>query len=538
MTKIRINFIITTVWIAMLALLLIQVYQTIQLYDRKSDDFKAKLKTTTERIALIHQRVEDLERYAPIMNRDVSGQYKDVLKEEFKNLFEVQESISIRDTVLFVKGEMQNYLVVTGESFDSITGLTTKQEVLARDVRQIRELFDGKPRSLMEEDSIRTAYHLDQRVMHKIVKKAKYINDMMVETFRDNLYMEPSRRIDLPMLDSIIHAELKADDLPTDYAFVVTEENNKPIDFDVHVKNYDLGLDTSKATGVTLFPDKILEDRLSLHIYFPSSQSFIFHAMGSPLIISLILMILIILTITYLFRTILTQKKLGDLKNDFISNMTHEFKTPISTISLACQAMADPGMMQGQTETAAPFVKMISDENKRLGNLVEAILQSAVIDRGELKVRSEEVHLVQVIQEIAKTASFRIAGADGELILDLPDHEVVIIADRMHVTNMISNLIDNAIKYSRDKIHVTVRLIVTNEKITILVIDKGIGIKREYIQKIFDKLYRVPTGNVHNVKGFGLGLSYVKALADRFGWTINVKSQLNEGSEFGITINR
>jgi len=538
MTKLRINFIITTVWIAMLALLLIQIYQTIQLYDRKSDDFKAKLKTTTERIALIHQRVEDLERYSPFMNKDVSGQYKDVLKEEFKNLFEVQESISIRDTVLYVKGEMQNYLVVTGESYDSITGLTTKQEVLARDVRQIRELFDGKPRSLMEEDSIRTAYHLDQRVMHKIVKKAKYINDMMVETFRDNLYMEPSRRINLPMLDSIIHAELKADDLPTDYAFVVTEENNKPIDFDVHVKNYDLSLDTSKATGVTLFPDKILEDQLSLHIYFPSSQSFILHAMGSPLIISLILMILIIFTITYLFRTILTQKKLGDLKNDFISNMTHEFKTPISTISLACQAMADPGMMQGQTETAAPFVKMISDENKRLGNLVEAILQSAVIDRGELKVRNEEVHLVQVIQEIAKAASFRIAGADGELILDLPDKEVTIIADRLHVTNMISNLIDNAIKYSRDKIHVTVRLIVTNEKITILVIDKGIGIKREYIQKIFDKLYRVPTGNVHNVKGFGLGLSYVKALADRFGWTINVKSQPNEGSEFGITINR
>lgn len=538
MGKIRINLVVTAVWIAMLALLLIQIYQTLQLYDRKSEDFKAKLKTTSERIALVHQRVEEANRYISMMSRDVKNQYQDVLKEEFKNLFEVQESISIRDTALFVKGHLENYLVVTGSTYDSISGVSTKQEVLARDVRQIRELFDGKATTLLQEDSIRAAYHLDQRVMHKIVKKAKYINDVVVETFRDNLYMEPSRRINLPLLDSIIKAELVADHLPTDYTFVVTEENNKPIDFDVHIKDYDINLDTTKAQGVTLFPDKILEDRLSLHLYFPSSQSFIFQAMGSPLIISLILMILIIATISYMFRTILTQKKLSELKNDFISNMTHEFKTPISTISLACQAMADPGMMQGQTEIAAPFVKMISDENKRLGNLVEAILQSAVLDRGELKVKHEKIDLNEIIRDIAKTASFRIAGADGELILDLPKEEIIIVADRLHVTNMISNLIDNAIKYSREKIHVTVRMKVTGNQIVITVIDKGIGIKREYIQKIFDKLYRVPTGNVHNVKGFGLGLSYVKAIVDQFGWNISVKSQPNEGSEFSITINR
>ena len=538
MGKIRINLVVTAVWIAMLALLLIQIYQTLQLYDRKSEDFKAKLKTTSERIALVHQRIEEANRYISMMSKDVKNQYQDVLKEEFKNLFEVQESISIRDTALFVKGHLENYLVVTGSTYDSISGVSTKQEVLARDVRQIRELFDGKATTLLQEDSIRAAYHLDQRVMHKIVKKAKYINDVVVETFRDNLYMEPSRRINLTLLDSIIKAELEADHLPTDYTFVVTEENNKPINFDVHIKNYDINLDTTKAQGVTLFPDKILEDKLLLHLYFPSSQSFIFQAMGSPLIVSLILMILIIVTISYMFKTILTQKKLYELKNDFISNMTHEFKTPISTISLACQAMADPGMMQGQTETAAPFVKMISDENKRLGNLVEAILQSAVLDRGELKVKHEKIDLNEIIRDIAKTASFRIAGADGELILDLPKEEIIIVADRLHVTNMISNLIDNAIKYSREKIHVTVRMKVTGNQIVITVIDKGIGIKREYIQKIFDKLYRVPTGNVHNVKGFGLGLSYVKAIVDQFGWNISVKSQPNEGSEFSITINR
>jgi two-component system phosphate regulon sensor histidine kinase PhoR len=146
--------------------------------------------------------------------------------------------------------------------------------------------------------------------------------------------------------------------------------------------------------------------------------------------------------------------------------------------------------------------------------------------------------LVEVIQSIAKTATFRIAGSDGELDLLLPNEEVYITADRMHVTNMISNLIDNAIKYSNEHIHVTVRLSVEGNKVILSISDKGIGIKKEHISKIFDKLYRIPTGNVHNVKGFGLGLSYVKALVDLFGWSLDVTSQFGEGSEFRVTINR
>ena len=223
MIKIRINLVITAVWIAMLALLLIQIFQTLQLYDRKSDDFKSKVNTALERIAIRYEKVEDLRRYSSLMSKDVSGQYKDVLKEEFQNLFEVKESISIRDTVLTIKGKLENYLIVTGNSYDSISGLYSKQEVLARDVRQIHELFDGGGTSLFHKDSIRAAYHLDQRVMHKIVKKAKYINELMIETFRDNMYLDPEKRINLKILDSIIQKELISDKLPVDFKFVIVE---------------------------------------------------------------------------------------------------------------------------------------------------------------------------------------------------------------------------------------------------------------------------------------------------------------------------
>lgn len=536
MLKIRINLVITLVWIAIFALLLIQIFQTLQLYDRKSDDFKSKVNTVLERIAIRYEKIEDVRKYRKLMDKDVADQYKDVLKEEFQNLFEVQESIEIKDTILNTRGVIEKYLIVTGKSYDSITGLYSKQEVLARDVRHIRDLLDGDTKSLFHEDSVKAAYHLDQRVTNRIIKKAKYINEVMVQTFRDNLYMLPSERVDVNLLDSLIHKELLSDKLPDDYQFVITDEYNQAIKFTKTPSCYNAHVDTSSSQMVLLFPNKILDDKLFLHVFFPKSQFYVVKSMGSLLVISLTLAVLILIALTFMLKTILSQDKLNTIKNDFISNMTHEFKTPISTISLACEAMSDPDMMGGNTETSAPFVRMIRDENKRLSVLVESILQSAVLDRGELKLKLEKIPVLEIIRGVAESASFRIANQNGKLILRLPNEEVYLNTDRLHFTNMVNNLIDNAIKYSKSEIEVTVSLEVYDDRMELSVTDKGIGIKKEHISKIFDKLYRVPTGNVHNVKGFGLGLSYVKAIADIFKWNIKVTSQYNEGSEFRIII--
>jgi two-component system phosphate regulon sensor histidine kinase PhoR len=163
---------------------------------------------------------------------------------------------------------------------------------------------------------------------------------------------------------------------------------------------------------------------------------------------------------------------------------------------------------------------------------VERILQSAVMDRGELKLREEKVVLNDLLREITKNAQFRMHNGDGTIQLNLPEETIEIISDRMHLTNIISNLVDNAIKYSKDAPKIEISLKRENKKLLLSVKDAGIGIKKEHISKIFDKLYRVPTGNVHNVKGFGLGLSYVKAVADIYGWNILVNSKFGEGTEF------
>jgi two-component system phosphate regulon sensor histidine kinase PhoR len=260
MIKIRINLIITAVWLAMLALLLIQVYQTVQLYDRKSSDFKSKVASVLNRVSAIHERNEEATQLARLNKACSSKEYQALLNREMNDLFELKEFISIRDTMVSINGTLENYLVVYGRTYDSISGVHAHQEILVKDVRQIRRLMGSNNQLDFKDDSIRIAVHNDQRVMHKIVKKAKYINGMMLEKFRDNSYLSPSKRIHLPLLDSIISAELTAENLPDNFTFVVSEENSKPIVFTQNNSRYNLDLDTSKASETMLFPNKILED--------------------------------------------------------------------------------------------------------------------------------------------------------------------------------------------------------------------------------------------------------------------------------------
>ncbi len=536
MRKIRVNFIFAMVVVALIAVLVIQAFQTLQLYDRKHAEFEMNLSTSMERIAIRHEKAEDIRRYMHIVNRDFSGQYKDVLKEEFKHLVSAQESISIQDTTLYDNGEIQNYLIIKGKSFDSLTGLTTEQKVLARDVRQLRDLFDKQKKQIPHNDSIKLAIQLDQRVLQQIFKKAKFVNDMMVEAFRNNVYEDPSKRIDAVFLDSVIRTEIANDNLPKTYRFMVANEYGIPIQFDNAPSNYDPKLDTLLTGKSVLFPSNILDEDLYLHIYFPKKGFFLFQEMWGPFTISLTLMILIVVALMFMFRTILTQEKISEIKNDFISNMTHEFKTPISTISLACEALSDKDMMKQNTTDIAPFVKMINDENKRLSLLVERILQSAVMDRGEVKLREEKVILNELIHEVTNHAQFRIQNSGGTIKLNIPNELITIQTDKMHMTNIVTNLVDNAIKYSSEAPDIEISLRRENKKLLLSVKDHGIGIKKEHLNKVFDKLYRVPTGNVHNVKGFGLGLSYVKAIAELHNWNVVVRSKYGEGSEFTLVM--
>lgn len=521
----------------MVALLVIQAVQIVQLYERKTNQFNKKVSNTLETIALQHEKAEDVRRYLQIADQDISGQYKDILKEEFQNLLRLQESISIKDTSIIEADGVHDYLLIQGSSYDSLSGLSTEHRVMARDLRQLRELFDKQSGRLTPKDSSAIAIQLDQKVLQHIFRKAKFVNEMMVDLFRNNVYAKPSDRIDLNFLDSVIHHEVQQEELPSDYTFLVEDEKGKPVEFDYVTENYNIQQKGDGRFGKTsLFPSNVLDDQLTLHVVFPNRNAFLFKDMLSALIFNLLLAFVVLSTLVFLFRTIRAQNRLSELKNDFISNMTHEFKTPISTISLACEAMSDSSMMGEVTDKTRPYVKMINEENNRLGLLVESILQSNVIDKGQLRIRKEPLILNELIFDVCQHAKMRIDSQGGELHTDIGQTLMETEADKMHLSNCLHNLIDNAIKYSNGVPKVSVSLIDKGNQYQIEVADKGVGIKKEHLGKIFDSLYRVPTGNVHNVKGFGLGLSYVKSIVDIHSWEIDVKSEFGVGSTFTLTI--
>jgi two-component system phosphate regulon sensor histidine kinase PhoR len=537
--KVRINFVTLLVGTAMFALLIIQAFQIAQLYDRKSFQFKRKLNTSLERIALQHEKAEDIRTYMQIVNKDFSGQYKDILKQEFQNLLSLQESISIKDTTIMENDGLHDYLLIKGKSFDSLSGISAEHRVMARDVRQLRELFDRQNNKIPTSDSMALSIQLDQKVLQHIFKKAKFVNEMMVETFRNNVYTRPSERVDVAFLDSVIRNEMEVDELPDMYSFMVEDDNLMPVKFKFAPKNYKTNIDTTLTaySRTSLFPSNMLDDKLTLHIYFPQKSSFLFKEMLGSIGVNLILVLIIVTTLIFMFRTIQVQKRLDEIKSDFISNMTHEFKTPISTIQLACEAMSDGGMMGEAAEQTKPYVRMIDEENKRLSLLVESILQSAVLDKGKVELHKEPVILNEMIHDIGENAKLRLKSVDGSLDLRITKEYVEVSADRMHLANCISNLVDNAIKYSPEQPNIRIELKKTVAGSVLEVEDQGIGIKKEHIEKIFDNLYRIPTGNVHNVKGFGLGLSYVKSVAILHGWDVQVKSVFGEGSTFCLIIN-
>jgi len=270
-------------------------------------------------------------------------------------------------------------------------------------------------------------------------------------------------------------------------------------------------------------------------MYFPNENAFILKSMWMMLAISAIFVLIIIFAFYYSISTIFKQKKLSIIKNDFINNMTHELKTPISTISLACEALNDTGIANSK-ETQGRFVNMINEENKRLGVLVENVLQSAVIDKGELKLQKESFNIHDVIDRAVKNVKIQVEQKRGQIAVSKLATKVQVYADNVHITNVIYNLLDNANKYTaiQPSIEITTEDIVGG--IVIKVKDNGVGISKENQKKIFEKLYRVPTGNVHDVKGFGLGLSYVKAIVEKHDGTINVESTLGKGSTFVLTL--
>ncbi len=423
------------------------------------------------------------------------------------------------------------------------TGIENQTVTFSR--RTIREMLNGK--EIFAQDStfingidwpnghetIPSAVENDKMEEHqRIFLERLHLSDQYNEELKAlQAKLEPTLTEQTKVLDSLLKVELTNSGINTKFDFGVYDSFHNITIFEktTHSTKELLGSDYKFQLTPNYYPYRILS------LYFPDKAGYIFSQTYGMLIISSIFILIILSSFAYTFYNVIRQKKLSVMKNDFINNMTHELKTPISTISLVCQALKDKDIAKSE-DLYQSYIRMVDEENQRLAMMTERVLQTAIIDKGKLKLSKVGLDLHKLISNSIENINIQVKAKKGTVFAELGAENSYILADKVHLTNVFVNLLDNANKYTPENPEITIKTESNGKGLLVHVRDNGIGISKANQKKIFEKLYRVSTGNRHDVKGFGLGLSYVKAIVEEHGGTISLESELGKGSTFTVFI--
>ncbi len=385
-------------------------------------------------------------------------------------------------------------------------------------------LFNAKDYQEFMTDSLKIILKECQNQSIKFRKKR--LTKVFRKFFPFDLSLHLEEQITNDQINEIVQKTLLKHDLDLSYHYSLNNSEGVMLfsnfnDLDIDALNKELAC-TSNLT---------IQHEYTITLFINNETKFLLNSLKHIFFGSVFLLIIVIGAFLFTIKIIFNQKRTSEIKTDFINNMTHELKTPISTIGLASEALLDTDLTKSE-KTKNKFISTIIEENNRLSSLVENVLQSAVSDKQNLELKLELFSINKVIEKALKSHQLQLTKTKGTISTKLNAFNTLIEGDKFHVYNVIQNLLDNAIKYSANKPLIKVE---TNDVIGGVVIrikDNGIGIAKENHIRIFEKLFRVPTGNIHNVKGFGLGLSYVKSIIELHHGTVKVESNIAKGSTF------
>lgn len=442
--------------------------------------------------------------------------------------------------------EELEYHPMLGQLFSDITTGTTGINKENDSIRQLLNQEGMMPDSMILIENESGNYY---RIYQSGVDSVSYVDisqqkinnlleaqmgELQQMLMREMISLRPiSEIIDTSGLNKLIKNALRNKGLKTHFNYGITEfaDNN----FVLISEKADLSELFRTKYSIKLFPRSLVDGNKYLKISFPDQQSFLLKTMTGQLLSSFLFFVMIIAAFGLSYRVIFKQKRLSDMKTDFINNMTHELKTPIATISLASEMLKDP-VISSIESSRLKYAGVIFEENKRLANHVEQVLQIARLEKGELQLNFNDTDLHEIIQNVIKQFDLICDEYEGEITSDLKASPSILKLDEMHFSNVIKNLLDNAFKYNdkKPKIHISTQNI--RDGIQILVKDNGIGLSKEDQHKVFEKFYRVQRGNVHDTKGFGLGLNYVKSIVEAHHGRVTIDSKLKEGTTFAISL--
>jgi len=393
-------------------------------------------------------------------------------------------------------------------------------------------LLDEQIRRYEEQEKIKQAGQFFDTFLSDSSLSSSSVMENLANDFE--LAKKPLKnRIDVAFIRKELREELRHRNINLPFNLFVTEGEEDSILFQLAA--YNARFDKSNAYWTLLFPNSMIRSSGKLYITFPNKQSLLSGNMGPKLVSSAALLLVLIGCFAYTILSILKQKKISEMKTDFINNMTHEFKTPVSTIMIASESLKDPEIIENR-QRVLRLANIIYDENVRLGNHIERVLNIARIDKGDLKMEQREVNMNDLVAAVVDSMDLQLKKREAKVSLYMEAVKPLVFGDELHLSNVIFNLIDNAIKYSKGSPEILIRTRNVGNYLHIEVADKGIGMSKDQLSKIFEQFYRVSTGNVHDVKGFGLGLSYVHDIIKRMKGSVKVKSEKNKGTEFDISL--
>jgi two-component system, OmpR family, phosphate regulon sensor histidine kinase PhoR len=516
MSKRLIWILIIVMTFALVGLIVLQAYWLKNAYKVKEDHFSQQV---TQALSEICKKAEARETVVEISNEmfslnnnshEIPGLYRYYNPNTYEHdTAKSSVAVSRESVVINNNKNLHTNTKITVVSGDSI--------IFNRIISKCKP--DNLRKTITQND---ISKELVNKMNNKTISFEKIINKLL------NYNEDVSKRIDKETLMSIIESELRNQNIDLAYEFAVKDRSGKIVYSSNAYKN-----NSSDTYKIQLFPNDFFSEPNYLLLFFPKKENLIVKSLGYMGVSSILLTLIVIFSYTLTLVIILKQKKLSEMKNDFVNNMTHELKTPISTISLASQMLKDKSINESQKNLGS-IALIIEEESKRLGYQVEKVLQMAIFERGNFKFRIVNINISDFISTVYNSFLIQVKKRGGTLTTNLKATTVSFEGDEVHLTNVLLNLLENAIKYCEKEPEIIISSQETKGGIMLSVKDNGIGINHDDQKRIFEKFYRVHTGNIHNVKGFGLGLSYVKVITEAHNGWVKVESEVGKGSEFFV----
>lgn len=502
--------------LSLIGIIFVQSYYISNSISNKEENFNFNVKQALSRVAknIENEEFRDhVNKLRPLIIKDV-----DVIKDTtaIRNLYVKQENDAINETFVYSYGILEENYKLSPALFD-----------IGLDTISIKKIISEKQTKVFKTNEI-DGKVTNNEVFANYGKTEKILID---DYYRDFAYRTPiHQRITKEKLNRQLELKLHQYDINIDYEFAIYSN-----DLATKIQTEDFELEDQATMQVPIFSEDNGNYNYRLLVNFPDSNKFIWSSVIGMLGLSILFTSIILIAFVTALTQIMRQRQIAEIKTDFINNMTHEFKTPIATINLALDSIKNPKIINDK-EKVKRYLGMIREENKRMHAQVENVLRISKLEKNELNISKEGTSLHDLIEDAISHVELIVEDRQGHIETELKASKSSVLANETHFINVLVNILDNAIKYSPDAPKITVETVNVGNNILVSIKDEGSGMSKAAVKRVFEKFYREHTGNIHNVKGHGLGLSYVKRIVEDHSGHISVTSEKGKGSVFTIKL--